>query len=926
VLVGRESERRRLDRLLADTRLGHSSVLALVGEPGIGKTALLEYAASEAEGMRVLRARGVESEAEVPFGGLLELLRPALAVVDQIPEPQAEALGGALALRPGRAGDRFAVGAATLSLLAAYAEQQPLLLLIDDAQSLDPSTAGSLLFAFRRLLADPIGVLIAARAGETSLLDGSDLPVLDLAGLDQEAAATLATQAAQEALPPDAAARLFKETGGNPLALVELAADSSWLGEAHAEGPLPISASIAQAFLRRARSLPDDTRRTLVLAAASDDRELATLGRAAAALGLSVDTLAAAEDAGLVSLGPGSLEFRHPLVRSAIYGEAEAKERRAVHRALADALPDHELDRRAWHLAAAAIGPDGAAASALEQAGVRARDRSAYGVAATAFERAARLAVEDEERPELLCAAADAALNAGLAERAIALLEEARASTPPDPLGYRIDHLHGYLISRRGPVMDGYELLAAAAERAAARDPELAIVMLAEATHACFYSGDGEKMLSTAKRADELVPADDRGRARFFASTALGIALVMAGDGEAGARALHEATDILDASEEMREDPRLLVWAAMGPLFVREAETSPARIDRALAYARERSAAGVLPGLLHNIGRAQAMSDAWPAAQASYDEAIRLARESGQRTEEAAAIAGLCWLEARQGLEQQSRAHAAQAREMCTELGAGLYEMWTAIALGELELGLGRPDAAIEHYEEQQRLLDERGVVDADLSPAPELVDAYLRVGRSDDAAALVGPFAAAAEAKGQPWAMARAARCLGLVGSDDEIDERFGEALALHERTPDVFETARTHLAYGTRLRRARKRTRAREELRTAIQLFDSLGPTPWADLAGVELAATGETARRRDPSTLDELTPQELQVALLLAEGRTTRQAAAALFLSPKTIEYHLRGVYRKLGISSREELAAAVSARSGRRAASALEQSQA
>ena len=351
------------------------------------------------------------------------------------------------------------------------------------------------------------------------------------------------------------------------------------------------------------------------------------------------------------------------------------------------------------------------------------------------------------------------------------------------------------------------------------------------------------------------------------------------------------------------------MWAELEPLWLREAGANRARVDRALAYARERSAAGVLPALLHYIGRDQAMSDAWPAAQAAYYESIRLARESGQRTELVAGLAGLAWLEARQGLEQQCRAHAAEGRALCVELGVGLYEVWTVIALGELELGRGRPEAAIDHYEEQQRLLEELGIVDVDLSPVPELVDAYLRVGRPDEAARLVGSFVAAAEAKGQPWAAARAARCLGLLGSDTELAERFGEALALHERTPDVFETARTHLAYGARLRRARKRVRAREELRAALELFDSLGPTPWAELAGAELAATGETARRRDPSTLDDLTPQELQIAVLLAEGRTTRQAAAALFLSPKTIEYHLRNVYRKLGISSREELAAAI-----------------
>jgi DNA-binding CsgD family transcriptional regulator len=915
LLLGREFERQTLDRLLADARLGRSGVLALVGEPGIGKTALLDQAAANADGMRVLRARGVESEAEVPFGGLLELLRPALGAVDQIPGPQAEALSGALALRPAKAGDRFAIGAATLSLLAAFAEHEPLLVLIDDAHSLDPSSSETLRFAFRRLLADPIAVLIAARSGEPSLLDGSDLPQLELGGLDRKAAARLAASSAPEGALASAADRLYEETGGNPLALVELAADTSWLGHASPEAPLPISASIAQAFLRRSGSLPDETRSMLVLAAASDDGDLATLGRAAASLGLGVEALAAAEDAGLVVLGPGSVEFRHPLVRSAVYGEADADERRAAHRALAGALPDRKLDQRAWHLASAAIGPDAAASAALEAAGVRARERSAYSVAASAFERGARLATDAAAQPDLLHKAADSALNAGLGERAAALLDEAHAADPLEPFASRIDHLRGYLLSRRGRVMEGHAMLVAAAERAARDDPELAIVMLAEASLASFYCGAAGQMLRTAERANELLTEGVGVRPRFFAYSSLGAAQVVAGDGEAGAAVLRAAAEILDASEELREDPRLLMWAAVGPLWLREeSEEARARVDRALAYARERSGAGTLPGLLHMIARVQAMSDAWPAAQAGYHEALRLSRESGQQTEEAAALAGLAWLEARQGAEEQCRLHAGAGRALCSEFGLGLYEVWSVIALGELDLGLGRPEAAIEHFEAQQRLLDELGILDVDLSPVPELVDAYLRLGRAADASVLVGPFVAAAEAKGQPWAMARAARCLGLVGSRAELDDRFGEALALHERTPDVFETARTRLAYGSRLRRERQRVRAREELRAALELFDCLGPTRWADLAQAELAATGETARRRDPSTLDDLTPQELQVGLLLAEGRTTRQAAAALFLSPKTVEYHLRNVYRKLGIASRDELARAIGARPG------------
>ncbi len=288
---------------------------------------------------------------------------------------------------------------------------------------------------------------------------------------------------------------------------------------------------------------------------------------------------------------------------------------------------------------------------------------------------------------------------------------------------------------------------------------------------------------------------------------------------------------------------------------------------------------------------------------------MRLARETGQRTEVAAALSRLAWLAARQGREEECRDYAAEALELSRSLGIGLCEIWTLAALADLELGLGRPAEALVRLEEQAAALDARGIADVDLSPAPELVDVYLRLRREDDAAALAAEFSTAAAAKGQPWALARAARLRGLLAPAEAIDAEFEEALRLHGQTPDVFETARTRLAYGSRLRRVRRRVQAREQLRAATEVFDHLGAAPWAELAQVELAATGETARRRDPSTLGELTPQEFQIAQLLADGATTRAAAAALFLSPKTIEYHLRNVYRKLGVRSREELATAL-----------------
>jgi DNA-binding CsgD family transcriptional regulator len=892
VLVGRDRERRQLEQMLATARSGRSGVLAIVGEAGIGKTTLLEAAAAAGGGMRILRARGIESEGQVPFGGLLELLRPALGAVERVPRPQAAALEGAFALRPARARDRFAVGAATLSLLAAFAEEGPVLALVDDAHWLDEPSAEALLFAVRRLLADPIAVVLAVRDGHPSLLDGADVPTLRLEGLDREAAGRLLG-----GVSVAAADRLFGETGGNPLALVELAPDAERVAGAPPEHPLPISTSIARAFLRRTTALPEETRRALLLAATSHDGDLAVLARG----GLAVGDLAAAEEAGLVRIGGGAVEFRHPLARSSVYAEAPPDERRAAHRALAAALPDRDLDRRAWHLASAATGPDRAASSALEGAARRARERAGYAVAASGFEHAARLEPEDARRGDLLYEAAEAAWLAGRPEQARALLDEAaRRSSRP-----QVDSLRGEIATRRGPVLEGYELLVSAAARA---EPADAVLMLAEAADACFYSGDPERMLAAAERADALLHGDHDTPARFYAATARGAARVLAGlDGAADLRravALYHDGDFAD-------DPRTLAWAAFAPLFLRDAESGRELIAHAIAVAREHAAVGALPRLLNRLARDEAMTDRWADARAHFHETIRLARETGQRTELAAALAGLSWLEARAGNEA-ARALGEEGRVLCRELGVGFYELWTYTALGELELGLGRPVEAAEHLERHESRAAELGLADVDMSAAPELVEAYLRVGQTAAAEAAASGYERRARAKAQPWALARAARCRGLLA--DEFEEPFEEALRLHAQTPDTFESARTRLAYGARLRRARQRVRAREQLRAAHEAFERLGPSPWVEVAAAELAATGETARRRDGSMLADLTPQELQIARLLTGGKTTREAAAALFLSPKTIEYHLRSVYRKLGLNSREALAQALGAQRG------------
>jgi DNA-binding CsgD family transcriptional regulator len=909
MLLGREREQRTIVQLLADARAGHSRVLAVVGEAGIGKSVLLAYASEQASDLKVLRARGVQSEAHIPFAGLFELLRPALPLLGQIPAPQAAALEGALALRPASTHDRFAIGAATLSLLAAFADDAPTAVFIDDAHWLDGSSADALVFAFRRLLADPVAVILTVRDGEVSLLDGSGLPTLRLHGLDRACAAGLLRQQGIDPLDHELADLLHRETAGNPLALLELAADRTQLADLPSGAPIAARTTVAQVYLLRFQALPPRTRAALVLASAIDGGEMSVLDRAAGLLGLDLTDLVPAESAALISLRDSQVEFRHPLARSAIYGAAPAAQRRDMHRALADSLLDADPDRRAWHLALSAFGPDDAASSALEQAGQRARQRSAYDVSSRALERAAQLSPQESRHGRLLYEAADSAWLGGLAGRAAGLLVEAGRHATNLELALSIEHLRGHIAARQGPIGQAQEILLAAAERAVTSQAEDAIVMLAEALYASFYAGDAATMRLAAKRAASVAAQVSDSRSAFFALIMQGMALIFSGEGERGAPSIRAAVDMLERSDELRGDPRLLAWAAMGPVWLREVNTGRVLAGRALAAARRQSAVGVLPFVLLHVALDQAETDRWAEAQAGLNEAIGLARETGQRTELAASLARLAWLEARQGSSEQSRLHATEALALARELGLGTCEIWAVAALGDLELGLGHPQAALAHFEELRAVLAARHIRDADMSPAPELVEIYLRLGRNQEAADTAAEFDADANAKAQPWALARSARCRGLLAPPGDWDAAFETALTLHGQTASAFESGRTRLAYGSRLRRERQRVRAREQLRVAADLFDRLGADPWSDMARAEFAATGETARRRDITTINELTPQELQIAVHLASGATTRETAAALFLSPKTIEYHLRNIYRKLEISSRVELTAAM-----------------
>ena len=904
MLLGREHERQVLRSLAAAARVGQGGTLVVVGEAGIGKSALLRDLVGEATAarMRVLQAAGVEAEREVPFGGLLQLLRPVLGHLDALPAPQADALGAALALRPGAAGERFAVGAAVLGLLSRVAEDEPVAVVVDDAHLLDPPSAQALTFAARRLAADPVAVVLTARLGVPSVVTEAALPTLLLGGLDPADADALL---AGRHLTAPARARLLAATGGNPLALLELP-DDAVLDALPDGAPLPVPATVARAFASRADALSPAARTALLVAAAGGGDATSTAA-ACALLHVGTADLDEASGAGLVTVTAGRVTFRHDLVRSAVWAEASPAERRAVHRALAATVPPGDADRRAWHLGEAGGAPDGQVAATLDAAAARAAARGAHAVAGAGYVRAAALTPDPAHRAARLVAAAEHTWRAGRPEPALELLARA-ATLPRDPaLRLRAAALEGTVAARTGSIEHARDVFVAAGT--SAPDADLAVPLLADGVLAAQYAGDVMSAARTAAQIDTLLPAVRSSRAHWLGQMATGVAGIIGGQGgperirEAMARALDDAA--------LLADPQVAPWLVIGPLYLREAGTARSVIPTVVAHLRRRADLGALPVLLFLVARDLATTDRWTDAVATYTEGVDLAREAGQATDVAACLGGLAWLEARRGDADACRAHAAEVLALTAEHHLGFFRAWALLALGDLALGEGRTQEALDAYTAVDELATAQRFGDVDAWPAAEMVEALVRLGRADEAVALTSRLVWRAVGKGQPWSLARAARARGLTAPDDDLDAAFTEALDLHARTPDTFEEARTHLAYGYRLRRARRPTDARPHLRAALATFDALGARPWAGQAAAELRATGETAHRRDVTGLDHLTPQELQVARTLAAGRTTREAAAALFLSPKTIEYHLRNVYTKLGIRSRTELASALAA---------------
>ena len=916
MLLGREPELLAIDQALAAARLGTSSRLLIRGEPGIGKTALLEHAVSQAAPMRVLAARGVEFEADVPFAGLHELLHPTLVLLDRLPQRHAAALRSSLGLGPRIEADRLIIGAAALGLISAYAEERPLLITVDDAQWLDRASSEAIGFAARRLFADPVSILIAIRDEEESPLLAAGLPELRLSGLDHASATALLERAAPGQVSSERADWMLNATGGNPLALLELGRESPHASTSPHD-TLPIATSVERAYLRRADGLSESARRVLLVVAASGTPELRLVQAAAAALGLSPSDVEEAEAArGLVNQRSQRIEFVHPLARAAIYHSASPADRRAAHKALANVMSGaDDVDRRAWHLAAAASGWDADAATALEGAAQRARESTGYAAAASAWTESARLTEPPELRAARLFNAAQNAWLGGRAEEAVDLLGTARRLAEGLELRVDIDNLRGHIAMRRGSVLEGYRMMVGAADAIEPVDRLQAIRILADASLSAFGAGHPSDMLSAARQALDLVRPDDPPEFAVFAHVAYGALAILAGHESDGPKHLHESVRLLELVPVASADPLVLFCAGLVGLFLREAEAGRDLLDRALDQAREHAPTAALPAVLFMLGRDAAATDRWELARAHYDESARVARETTQFTFFAGSTAGLAWLDALEGRADECRAHAAEALELAERYGMGFYKAWSMIALGQLELGLGRPDAALGQLMSCEAFLAEISINDPDLSPAPDIVDALVRLGRLPEAREVADRYQPTADAKGQPFALARAARARALLAGDDRYVEEYQAAIRYHEATPDIFERARTQLYFGERLRRKRRRVEARQQLRAALKAFDQLGAAPWAERAMTELQASGETARVRDDRYRQQLTPQELQVAVTLAEGATTREAAARLYLSPKTVEYHLRHVYDKLEIRSRDELRTVLLAQSSR-----------
>ena len=877
-------------------------MLVVRGEPGLGKSALLEYVVESASGCRVARAAGVECEMELAYSGLHQLCAPLLDLRERLPEPQRDALETAFGLGTKATPDRFVVGLAVLGLLSEAADGQPLICVVDDAQWLDRASALTIAFVARRLLAESVGLVFAVREpSEAHELDG--LPELLLRGLSAGDARALLDSVWPGRLDEAVLSRVVAEAHGNPLALLELPrglTPAQLAGGFGSPDATPLASRIEQSFLRRLEPLPDDTRRLLLTAAAEPVGDTTLLWRAAGELGLGAEAAGPAQSAGLLDLG-ALVRFRHPLVRSAVYRAAPIPDRREVHLALADATdPESDPDRRAWHRALAASGLDGQLADELERSAVRAQARGGVAAAAAFLERAAELTPDTALRGSRALAAAQARFESGAAEVAQELLAAAEACPLDDLQRARLTRLRAEIVFALKRGNDAPPLLLDAAKQLEPLDAGLAREAYLEALGAAIFAGRlngfvGPSEVAAAARgtrpgAQPPRPTDlllDGLATRFTEGYVAGMAPVR--------RALEAFRHDAGGEEVSIRRWFWLPWLAAWDLW--DDELWHVLATRAVRLARESGALLVLPLALTYRAAVHLHAGEFAAAGALTEEADAITEATGNAPVKYASLLLAAW----RGVEAETLDFFTWGVENATARGEGRGIGGWGYGMAILHNGLGHYDAALASARRACEYEDF-----AIFGPAlVELVEAGARSGAYDEAAAALGLLEERTSAAGTDWALGIQARSRALLGDGRAADSLYREAIERLERSRIVVHLARAHLVYGEWLRRENRRVDARSHLRTAYGMFSQAGAQAFAGRAQRELAATGETARTRTAETRDLLTPQEAQIARLARDGLSNPEIGAQLFISPRTVQYHLRKVFQKLEITSRNQL---------------------
>jgi DNA-binding CsgD family transcriptional regulator len=904
VLHGRVEERARLATLLDDARAGRAGTLLLHGEPGVGKSALLEdLVATAGDDVRVLRAQGVESEAPLPFAALHRLLRPVLGILDRLPAPQARALRAAFGQADDIAVEPFLAALATLSLLTEAAEDATVLCVLDDAQWLDQATNDAVLVAARRLGADRVAVVFAARDGEGRTFAPDGVPSIELKPLTGVAARALLTDAAGAAVPDDVADRLVTQAAGNPLALIELPTTLSaeqLAGAAPLPAQLQLTAGIERVFLDRCRRLPPAVQTLLLVAAADDSGHVATIRAAAEGLGAHSDSLDAAERSGLLVLDGDTVRVRHPLVRSAVYQAATSRERREAHRALAEALdPEGDPDRYAWHRAAAVDRPDATVEAGLTAAGARAERRGGYAAASAAYQRAAELTVGEQSRAEHLYAAARNAWSAGQTTPARTLSAAARDLADNRVLRADIDRLRGRIEVNVGSGIDAHRIFATAVRAVAADDATRALELAVAAALMSTYGSDSGTTLDTTALAAAAI-ADESPGTRCLGHLLRSLTHTSAQRWAPGLTSLRAA---LDAGADVA-DLYLLSHLGNAALHLGDDQAHHRCFTAMVAGARDAGAGMLVLYALPRLGFTQLVTGQWTALRSSAEEALSLSVSAGQRPLGAVPLGWLTLLAALQG--QPAAEYDSRLVDLDAAAGQPLGVLADPVhdlmrwAQGTRASHDGDTTTALHHLSSLRLSTLGRLV-------ALDRIDAAVRAGDREQAAVWVKQLVPFAEGTGWPWALAAVDHGRALLAEPADAPALFEAALAHHAQPGGrPYDRARTHLAYGEFLRRSQRRVDARTHLRAALETFEDLRAEPLTARAGQELRASGETARKRDPSTQLALTPMERQVAGLVRQGLSNKDIAAQCWVSPRTVAFHLRNIFTKAGVTSRGELA--------------------